>query len=105
MKTVALKDAQARLPELAREVEAGETIVVMEDGAPVFDMTPHDAPLRGVNFAELERLKKKWAWTRYFPMSHLISTILCPKIFSFARFPDRGRPSGFEYRHSAHRTE
>jgi antitoxin (DNA-binding transcriptional repressor) of toxin-antitoxin stability system len=66
MKTVALKDAQARLPELAREVEAGETIVVMEDGAPVFDMTPHEEPLRGVDFAELERLKKKWGVDKVF---------------------------------------
>ncbi len=66
MKTVALKDAQAHLPELAREVEAGETIVVMEDGAPVFDMTPHPKRKGGLDFQALERWKQENGVDRIF---------------------------------------
>ena len=41
MKTVSIRDAKNRLTELAREVEAGETIVVTRNGRPVFDLVPH----------------------------------------------------------------
>jgi prevent-host-death family protein len=41
MKTVSIRDARNRLTELAREVEAGETVVVTRNGRPVFDLVPH----------------------------------------------------------------
>jgi prevent-host-death family protein len=41
MTTVSIKDAKNRLTELARQVEAGETIVVTRNGKPVFDIVPH----------------------------------------------------------------
>jgi prevent-host-death family protein len=45
-----MRDAKTRLPELAREVEAGETVVVTRNGRPVFDMVPHRMPA-GLNLA------------------------------------------------------
>ena len=41
MKSVSIRDAKNHLTELAREVEAGETIVVTRNGRPVFDLVPH----------------------------------------------------------------
>lgn len=41
MKSVSIRDAKNRLTELAREVEAGETIVVTRNGRPVFELVPH----------------------------------------------------------------
>lgn len=41
MTTVSIKDAKNRLTELARQVEAGETVVVTRNGKPAFDMVPH----------------------------------------------------------------
>jgi len=45
-----MRDAKTRLPELAREVEAGKTVVVTRNGWPVFDMVPHRMPA-GLNLA------------------------------------------------------
>ena len=41
MKTVSIRDAKNHLTELARQVEAGETIVVTRNGRPAFDLVPH----------------------------------------------------------------
>jgi prevent-host-death family protein len=41
MKIVSIRDAKNRLTELARAVEAGETIIVTRNGRPVFDLVPH----------------------------------------------------------------
>jgi prevent-host-death family protein len=41
MKTVTIRDAKNQLTKLAREVEAGETIVVTRNGHPIFDLVPH----------------------------------------------------------------
>ena len=49
MKTVSIREAKNRLTELAREAEAGETIVVTRNGRPVFDLVPHKSG-RGINF-------------------------------------------------------
>ena len=40
MTTVSLKDAEGRLTELARRVEAGETVTVTRSGQPVLDLAP-----------------------------------------------------------------
>nr|WP_244425793.1 type II toxin-antitoxin system prevent-host-death family antitoxin [Rhizobium etli] len=45
MKTVSIRGAKNRLTELAREVEAGETVVVTRNGRPVFDLVPHQKSL------------------------------------------------------------
>jgi prevent-host-death family protein len=50
VKTVSIRDAKNRLTELAREVEAGETIIVTRNGRPVFDLVPHKQ-LGGLNLA------------------------------------------------------
>jgi prevent-host-death family protein len=39
--TVSMKDAKNRLTELARRVEAGETVTITRNGKPVLDMVPH----------------------------------------------------------------
>ncbi len=41
MKTVSIKEAKDKLTALAREAEAGATIVVTRNGKPAFDMVPH----------------------------------------------------------------
>jgi prevent-host-death family protein len=41
MKFLSIKEAKNRLTELARVVEAGETITVTRHGKPVFDIVPH----------------------------------------------------------------
>jgi prevent-host-death family protein len=41
MKTVTITEAKNRLTKLAREIEAGEMIVVTRNGRPVFDLVPH----------------------------------------------------------------
>ena len=66
MKTVAIADAQTNLAELAREVEAGETITVTRDGRPVFDMKPHEKKKGGLDFEALERRKKELGIDRVF---------------------------------------
>lgn len=47
METVPLERAADALDDLARRVEAGETIVVTRDGRPVLDLVPHRPRLRG----------------------------------------------------------
>jgi prevent-host-death family protein len=38
---IPIKDAKNRLTELARRVEAGETITITRNGKPVADLVPH----------------------------------------------------------------
>ncbi|HEX9903929.1 MAG TPA: type II toxin-antitoxin system prevent-host-death family antitoxin [Propylenella sp.] len=58
MTTISLKDAKNRLTELARRVEAGETVVVTRNGKPVLDLVPHK-PRGGINFDAIAEFKKK----------------------------------------------
>ncbi len=58
MVTVSIRDAKNRLTELARQVEAGETIVVTRNGKPVFEMV-QPKPRGGLNYAGLEAYKRK----------------------------------------------
>lgn len=58
MKTVSIRDAKNRLTELAREVEAGETIVVTRNGRPVFDIVPH-RPRGGIDREAIEAFKRQ----------------------------------------------
>jgi prevent-host-death family protein len=58
MTTVSIKDAKNRLTELARLVEAGETVTVTRNGQPILDLVPHK-PKTGLNWDALEAYKKK----------------------------------------------
>ena len=58
MTTVSIKDAKNRLTELARRVEAGETIVITRNGRPVADLVPHRSRT-GVDLSGVERFKKE----------------------------------------------
>jgi prevent-host-death family protein len=49
MKTLSIREAKNKLTELAREVEAGTTVVVTRHGRPIFDLVPH-RPQLGLNF-------------------------------------------------------
>jgi prevent-host-death family protein len=50
MPTVTIKDAKNRLTELARLVEAGETVVITRNGTPVADLVPHKRTPKKLNF-------------------------------------------------------
>lgn len=58
MKTVSIRDAKNRLTELARTVEAGETVVVTRNGRPVLDLVPHK-PHRGLRLDALADFKRQ----------------------------------------------
>ncbi|MBM3609054.1 MAG: type II toxin-antitoxin system Phd/YefM family antitoxin [Alphaproteobacteria bacterium] len=58
MKTVSIREAKNRLTELARQVEAGETITVTRHGKPTFDLTPHKGA-SGVDFAAGRRFLRE----------------------------------------------
>lgn len=58
MDSIALKDAEHRLEELARRVEQGETITLTRDGQPVLDLVPHQRR-GGVDWEGLERAKRQ----------------------------------------------
>ena len=44
---VSLKDLGSQHAELARKAEEGETVVVTQDGKPVFDLVPHKEEKKG----------------------------------------------------------
>ena len=53
MTTVSLKEAKSRLAELARKVEAGETVTITRNGRPVVDMVPSETapkPKSGIDW-------------------------------------------------------
>jgi prevent-host-death family protein len=58
MAIVTMREAKAKLTELARRVEKGESITVTRNGKPVLQLT---APAKsgGVNWAGIEEFKKK----------------------------------------------
>jgi prevent-host-death family protein len=57
MTTISIREAKNRLTELARQVEAGATIVVTRSGRPVFDLVPH-RPRMGLRLEALTKLKR-----------------------------------------------
>jgi prevent-host-death family protein len=56
--TVSMRDAKNRLTELARQVEAGETVTVTRNGKPAFDIVPHKKK-GGIDLEAIERFKRK----------------------------------------------
>jgi prevent-host-death family protein len=63
--TVSMKEAKNRLTELARRVEAGETVTITRNGKPVLDMVPHEKK-GGLNLRAIEDFKKKHGVTQIF---------------------------------------
>ena len=58
MTAVSIKDAKNRLSELARRVEAGETVVVTRNGKPVMELVPARKK-GGINWEAGEAFKRK----------------------------------------------
>jgi prevent-host-death family protein len=58
MATVSIKDAKKRLTQLARRVEADETITVTRNGKPAFDLVPHVQRRAGIDIHRLQSYKK-----------------------------------------------
>ena len=69
MKTVTLEEARDHLADLAREVEAGETVTVVDDGRPLFDLVRHAAePKRkGLDLEAIERFKRERGYDTLVP--------------------------------------
>lgn len=60
MTTVSIIEAENRVTEFARLVEAGETVVATHDGKPVFDLVPHRPKGGGgLNLEALRELNRK----------------------------------------------
>lgn len=66
MSSVSIREAKTRLTEIARRVEAGETVIGTRNGRPVLDLMPH-RPRRGLDFAALERFEAKYGTDRIVP--------------------------------------
>jgi prevent-host-death family protein len=64
---VSLSTAQTDLPELARRVERGETIVVTRDGEPVLDLSPHRRRT-GLRLEAIEDFKRRHGLASIFPV-------------------------------------
>jgi len=60
MTTVSMRDAKNKLTELARRVEAGETVVVTRNGKPVLDLVPHRVR-GGLRWEAIEEFRRKHA--------------------------------------------
>lgn len=63
--TVPMKEAKNRLTELARRVEAGETVTITRNGKPVLDMVPH-RETGGLDLEALDRYKREQGIDRFF---------------------------------------
>lgn len=55
---VSMRDAKNRLTELARKVEAGETVTVTRNGKPAFDLVPHKTEA-GIDFEAIAEFKRQ----------------------------------------------
>lgn len=56
MESYSVADAKARLPEIIRRVETGETVEITRNSKPVARIVPPDRPLQPVDVDALERL-------------------------------------------------
>jgi prevent-host-death family protein len=65
MTSVSIKEAKNKLTELARRVEAGETVVVTRNGKPVLDLVPHK-PKSGLNLEAIAEYKRKHGIDSFF---------------------------------------
>ena len=58
MSQLSIREAKNRLTEIARRVEAGETIVVTRNGLPVFDLVPHK-PRTGLRLEAIDAFRAR----------------------------------------------
>jgi prevent-host-death family protein len=59
METLSIHDAQSRLAELVAKAEAGETVVLTRNGAPVAEIVPAPRKPGGLRLEALAEFKKK----------------------------------------------
>lgn len=64
VKMVSIKEAKDKLSQLAREVEAGERVVITRNGKPVMELGPPKK--RGLDFEALARWKAERGIDRVF---------------------------------------
>jgi prevent-host-death family protein len=62
MDSYSLADAKARLSELIRKVESGETVEITRCGKPVAQVIPPERPIRKVDLDRLKRLTDSLPW-------------------------------------------
>jgi prevent-host-death family protein len=65
MTQVSIREAKNKLTELARRVEAGETITVTRNGKPVMELVPATKK-GGINWEGLAAFKKEHGITNFF---------------------------------------
>lgn len=65
MRTVSIKEAKNRLPEVVRLAESGERVTITRNGKPVADLVPH-AVQGGLNMKALAEYKRKHGIKRFF---------------------------------------
>ena len=57
MVAVALADAKARLSELVKLVNTGETVTITSRGKPVARLVAEEQPKQPIDFAEMDRIR------------------------------------------------
>jgi prevent-host-death family protein len=101
MPTVTMREAKAKLPELARRVEQGESITITRNGQPVLELV---APRKrgGINLAGVEEMKRRpgvdklvnWVSPDFddpLPEDFLISSVKLPAVKE-SKPPGKKRP-------------
>ena len=58
MQTIGLYEAKARLPELLRSVEQGESITITRRGVPIARLVGIDSRIRGDTGATIARMRR-----------------------------------------------
>jgi len=66
MSVISILDAKDRLPELVREVEAGETVLLTRDGEPVAEIVRAAPKKGGLRLEALAEYKKKHGIDSFF---------------------------------------
>ncbi len=73
MREVGSYEAKTHLPELLKEVENGETIVITRRGAPIARLTPLDDINRSETKAVIERIKEARAQRSLVSVDEILS--------------------------------
>ena len=73
MREVGSYEAKTHLPELLKEVENGETIVITRRGAPIARLSPFDDTDRSETRAVIERMKEARAQRSLVSVDEILS--------------------------------
>ncbi|WEZ82913.1 prevent-host-death protein [Rhizobium sp. 32-5/1] len=87
MTQIPIRGAATQLLDLARRVQAGESITVTEDGKPLMQLVPVKKK-GGINWEALEAYKRGKGITSFFGEIPADFDAPCPKTF-LSRFPFR----------------